>query len=372
MKKEATEILKVFQKEIMKNQRIPVSVYKILIEKYNQSIVDEVLDGILSDANLVESDHIFDIFKDIEAYRSHLEELETYKFNTFKFGIEYSSKADTDIVRAYFKDLERSVESNILTPQEEIEIMTRVNQGDKTAMNVMIERNLRLVISIAKRYVGKGLPFVDLIQEGNLGLLKAIEKFDVTKGYKFSTYATWWIRQAVTRSIVDQSRTIRIPVHMVENLNKIDRIKSAYFQQNGKSMSKEELAQVLNVPVDKIYEMEMLTTEPISLSTFVGEEEESELIDFLPDNSPLLETIVVDKSLQTVILSLLDDLSEKEKNILMLRFGLKDNQEHTLEEIGKIYGVTRERIRQVEANAIKKLRHPNRTKVLKDYCTNEE
>lgn len=368
MKKDEVEILKVFQKEIMKNQRISVSVYKTLTKTYNQSVVDEVLDNILSDANLVESDDIFDIFKDIEEYRSQLEEVEMSKFNNFE--VENFSKSDTDMIKAYFNDLERSTEKEILTRQEEVEIMTRVNQGDKTAMNIMIERNLRLVISSAKHYVGKGISFLDLIQEGNIGLIKAIEKFDVTKGYKFSTYATWWIRQSIARSVADQARTIRIPVHMVENLNRITKIKNAYFQQNGKNMSREELAQELNVPVSKLYEIERLTMEPISMSTVVGEDEESELGDFIPDDSPLLEDIAIDNSLRMSILSLLDELSEREKNIIVLRFGLKDDQDHTLAEIGKMYGVTRERIRQIEEKALKKLRHPNRVKLLKDYCKN--
>lgn len=270
-----------------------------------------------------------------------------------------------DPVRMYLKEIGKV---DLLTPEEEIELATRMAQGDEEAASRMAEANLRLVVSIAKRYVGRGMLFLDLIQEGNLGLIKAVEKFDHTKGYKFSTYATWWIRQAITRSIADQARTIRIPVHMVETINKVIRVSRQLLQELGHDPSPEEVAAEMNLPVEKIRDILKIAQEPVSLETPIGEEEDSHLGDFIPDEdaSEPAEAAAF-TFLREQLMSVLGTLTPREEKVLRLRFGIEDGRTRTLEEVGKEFNVTRERIRQIEAKALRKLRHPSRSKKLKDF-----
>ena len=270
-----------------------------------------------------------------------------------------------DPVRMYLKEIGKV---NLLTPEEEVELAQRMAEGDVEAGKRMEEANLRLVVSIAKRYVGRGMLFLDLIQEGNLGLIKAVEKFDHTKGYKFSTYATWWIRQAITRSIADQARTIRIPVHMVETINKVIRVSRQLLQELGHDPTPEEIAEDMGMPADKVRDILKIAQEPVSLETPIGEEEDSHLGDFIPDedaSEPAEAASFI--FLREQLMSVLDTLTEREKKVLILRFGLEDGRTRTLEEVGKEFNVTRERIRQIEAKALRKLRHPSRSKKLKDF-----
>ena len=270
-----------------------------------------------------------------------------------------------DPVRMYLKEIGKV---NLLTPEEEVELARRMAEGDKEAGKRMAEANLRLVVSIAKRYVGRGMLFLDLIQEGNLGLIKAVEKFDHTKGYKFSTYATWWIRQAITRSIADQARTIRIPVHMVETINKVIRVSRQLLQELGHDPTPEEVAEEMNMPADKVRDILKIAQEPVSLETPIGEEEDSPLGDFIPDEYASEPAEAASFTfLREQLMSVLDTLTEREKRVLKLRFGIADGRTRTLEEVGKEFNVTRERIRQIEAKALRKLRHPSRSKKLKDF-----
>lgn len=270
-----------------------------------------------------------------------------------------------DPVRMYFKEIGKVP---LLTAEEEKELAIRIENGDQEAKKKLCESNLRLVVSIARRYLNRGLSFLDLIQEGNLGLIKAVEKFDYTKGYKFSTYATWWIRQAITRSIADQARTIRIPVHMVETINKLIRISRQLLQEYGREPTSEEIAEEMGITVEKVREIKKISQDPVSLETPIGEEEDSHLGDFIPDEDiPSPVEAAAYSMLQKQLREVLDTLSEREKKVLILRFGLDDGRPRTLEEVGKEFNVTRERIRQIEAKALRKLRHPSRSKKLKDY-----
>ena len=270
-----------------------------------------------------------------------------------------------DPVRMYLKEIGKVP---LLSADEEIELAKRMEQGDEEAKKRLCEANLRLVVSIAKRYVGRGMLFLDLIQEGNLGLIKAVDKFDYTKGYKFSTYATWWRRQAITRSIADQARTIRIPVHMVETINKLIRVSRQLLQTYGREPSPEEIAEEMGISVDKVREIQKIAQEPVSLETPIGEEADSHLGDFIPDEDvPAPAEAAAFSMLKEQLVEVLDTLTEREQKVLKLRFGLDDGRARTLEEVGKEFDVTRERIRQIEAKALRKLRHPSRSKKLKDY-----
>ncbi len=270
-----------------------------------------------------------------------------------------------DPVRMYLKEIGRVP---LLSAEEEIELAKRIEKGDEEAKRRLAEANLRLVVSIAKRYVGRGMLFLDLIQEGNMGLIKAVEKFDYRKGYKFSTYATWWIRQAITRAIADQARTIRIPVHMVETINKLIRISRQLLQELGREPSAEEIATEMDMSPEKVREIQKIAQEPVSLETPIGEEDDSHLGDFIPDDDALAPAdAAAYELLKEQLEDVLDTLTEREENVLRLRFGLDDGRTRTLEEVGKVFGVTRERIRQIEAKALRKLRHPSRSKRLKDF-----
>ena len=270
-----------------------------------------------------------------------------------------------DPVRMYLKEIGKV---SLLTADEEIELAKRMEQGDEDAKKRLAEANLRLVVSIAKRYVGRGMLFLDLIQEGNLGLIKAVEKFDYRKGYKFSTYATWWIRQAITRAIADQARTIRIPVHMVETINKLIRVSRQLLQELGREPTPEEIAEEMDMNVDRVREILKISQEPVSLETPIGEEEDSHLGDFIQDdNVPVPADAAAFTLLKEQLIEGLGTLTEREQKVLRLRFGLDDGRARTLEEVGKEFNVTRERIRQIEAKALRKLRHPSRSRKLKDY-----
>lgn len=270
-----------------------------------------------------------------------------------------------DPVRMYLKEIGQI---KLLSMDEELELADRILAGDEMAKTTLAEANLRLVVSIAKRYVGRGMLFLDLIQEGNLGLIKAVEKFDYRKGFKFSTYATWWIRQAITRAIADQARTIRIPVHMVETINKLIRIQRQLLQELGRDPLPEELSKHMDMPVDKVREILKIAQEPVSLETPIGEEEDSHLGDFIPDDdAPAPAEAAAFTMLKEQLINVLDTLTPREEKVLRLRFGLDDGRARTLEEVGKEFNVTRERIRQIEAKALRKLRHPSRSKKLKDY-----
>jgi len=283
--------------------------------------------------------------------------------------IDPNSLVDTfstdDPVRMYLKEIGKVA---LLTPDEEIQLAIRMSEGDEEAKRRMAEANLRLVVSIAKRYVGRGMLFLDLIQEGNLGLIKAVDKFDYTKGYKFSTYATWWIRQAITRAIADQARTIRIPVHMVETINKVIRVSRQLLQELGHDPSAEEIAEEMGLPVEKVRDILKIAQEPVSLETPIGEEEDSHLADFIEDDNAAEPAEAASFTLlKEQLMEVLSTLTPREEKVLRLRFGLEDGRTRTLEEVGKEFNVTRERIRQIEAKALRKLRHPSRSKKLRDF-----
>ena len=305
-------------------------------------------------------DHLDELDEDDKADLKAAEESEEDFEASMAKGI-----AVDDPVRMYLKEIGKVP---LLSAEEEIELAKRMELGDEEAKKKLCEANLRLVVSIAKRYVGRGMLFLDLIQEGNLGLIKAVDKFDWRKGYKFSTYATWWIRQAITRSIADQARTIRIPVHMVETINKLIRISRQLLQELGREPTPEEIAAEMDISVEKVREILKIAQEPVSLETPIGEEEDSHLGDFIPDDDvPAPAEAAAFSMLKEQLVEVLGTLTEREQNVLKLRFGLEDGRARTLEEVGKQFDVTRERIRQIEAKALRKLRHPSRSKKLKDY-----
>lgn len=325
------------------------------------------------DLDLDSDDDLLDLDIDLDDEDELASELEDEK----KSGVVIKASGEIEVtdsakniptddpVRMYFKEIGKVP---LLSADEERELAIRIEQGDEEAKKKLCESNLRLVVSIARRYLNRGLSFLDLIQEGNLGLIKAVEKFDYTKGYKFSTYATWWIRQAITRSIADQARTIRIPVHMVETINKLIRISRQLLQEYGREPTSEEIAKEMGISVDKVREIKKISQDPVSLETPIGEEEDSHLGDFIPDEDiPSPVDAAAYSMLQKQLREVLDTLSEREKKVLILRFGLDDGRPRTLEEVGKEFNVTRERIRQIEAKALRKLRHPSRSKKLRDY-----
>lgn len=326
---------------------------------------------------VLEQSDISDAFADFEIDPTQVEQMYDYleAQNIEVIGnlsdveeVDFSLPAGINIddpVRMYLKEIGKVP---LLSAKEEIRLAQRMEEGDEEAKRRLAEANLRLVVSIAKRYVGRGMLFLDLIQEGNLGLIKAVEKFDYRKGYKFSTYATWWIRQAITRAIADQARTIRIPVHMVETINKLMRISRQLLQELGRDPLPEEIAEVMEVPVARVREIMKISQEPVSLETPIGEEEDSHLGDFIPDeDAPVPAEAAAFALLKEQLIEVLDTLTEREQKVLRLRFGLDDGRARTLEEVGKEFSVTRERIRQIEAKALRKLRHPSRSKKLKDY-----
>ena len=303
---------------------------------------------------------IVEDFDDIQ-----LDDAELAKAEELDPSLGADGVAIDDPVKVYLKEIGRVP---LLTPDEEVDLAVRISNGDEAAKKRLSEANLRLVVSIAKRYLGRGMQFLDLIQEGNLGLIKAVEKFDYTKGFKFSTYATWWIRQAITRAIADQARTIRIPVHMVETINKVKKVSSQLLHANGREPSAEEIAEELEMPVEKVREIMRVAQESVSLETPIGEEEDSHLGDFIPDDdAPAPADAASHTLLKETLGSVLDSLTPREEKVLRLRFGLEDGRSRTLEEVGKEFNVTRERIRQIEAKALRKLRHPSRSKKLKDF-----
>jgi len=302
--------------------------------------------------------------EDMEKELEEMQEEEISKEELEDLSVPEGINID-DHVKMYLKEIGKV---NLLTAEEETQLAKKMSEGDEDAKKRLAEANLRLVVSIAKRYVGRGMMFLDLIQEGNLGLIRAVDKFDYTKGYKFSTYATWWIRQAITRAIADQARTIRIPVHMVETINKLVRVSRQLVQELGREPTPEELASGLNMSIEKVREISKISQEPVSLETPIGEEEDSHLGDFIPDDdapapSEAASFVLLREQLQDV----LNTLTPREAKVLSLRFGLEDGRQRTLEEVGKEFEVTRERIRQIEAKALRKLRHPSRSKKLKDF-----
>jgi len=316
-----------------------------------------------------ELENIYDYFEKegielVEDMEKELEEIEISKEELEDLSIPEGINID-DHVKMYLKEIGKV---DLLDTNQEMELAEKMAKGDEEAKKKLAEANLRLVVSIAKRYVGRGMLFLDLIQEGNLGLIKAVDKFDYTKGYKFSTYATWWIRQAITRAIADQARTIRIPVHMVETINKLVRVSRQLVQELGREPTPEELAKELNMSIDKVREISKISQEPVSLETPIGEEEDSHLGDFIPDDdAPAPSEAASFVLLKEQLVDVLKTLTPREEKVLRLRFGLDDGRQRTLEEVGGKFNVTRERIRQIEAKALRKLRHPSRSKKLKDY-----
>ena len=329
----------------------------------------------LNDVNPEEMDSVFDAFEEIgvdllpddfeeEPDLEDLKEVENLKLDEIT-DTSFEGISVDDPVRMYLREIGRIP---LLTYDEELELAKKILEGDEDAKQKLAESNLRLVVSIAKKYVGRGMLFLDLIQEGNMGLIKAVEKFDYTKGFKFSTYATWWIRQAITRAIADQARTIRIPVHMVETINKLIRTSRHLLQQLGREPTPEEIAAEMEIPVEKVTEIQKIAQDPVSLETPIGEEDDSHLGDFIQDDdSPAPQDAAAYTLLREQLEEVMKTLTPREAKVLKLRFGLEDGKSRTLEEVGKEFNVTRERIRQIEAKALRKLRHPSRSKKLKDY-----
>ena len=330
----------------------------------------------LGDVNSEQIDKVFDAFEEFgvdvlkddldEPDLEDLEEVEDIKVNEIDLSSFEGANVD-DPVRMYLREIGKIP---LLTFEEELDLARKMLEGDEEANQKLAESNLRLVVSIAKKYVGRGMQFLDLIQEGNMGLIKAVEKFDYTKGYKFSTYATWWIRQAITRAIADQARTIRIPVHMVETINKLIRTSRHLLQRLGREPSPEEIAEEMEIPVEKVMEIQKIAQDPVSLETPIGEEDDSHLGDFIQDDdSPAPQDSAAYTLLKEQLEEVMNTLTPREAKVLKLRFGLEDGRARTLEEVGREFMVTRERIRQIEAKALRKLRHPSRSKKLRDYMS---
>ena len=332
----------------------------------------------LDDANQDQIEKVFDVMEELgvdvlkddfddEPNEEDLKEVENLKLDEVTQDDTFEGINVDDPVRMYLREIGRI---KLLTYDQELDLAKRILDGDEDAKQELAEANLRLVVSIAKKYVGRGMLFLDLIQEGNMGLIKAVEKFDYTKGFKFSTYATWWIRQSITRAIADQARTIRIPVHMVETINKLIRTSRHLLQKLGREPSQEELSKELEMPIDKVMEIQKIAQDPVSLETPIGEEDDSHLGDFIQDeDSPAPQDAAAYTLLKEQLAEVMQTLTPREAKVLRLRFGLDDGKARTLEEVGKEFDVTRERIRQIEAKALRKLRHPSRSKKLKDYMT---
>ncbi|MFZ7119889.1 MAG: RNA polymerase sigma factor RpoD [Eubacteriaceae bacterium] len=342
--------------------------------KKNGTLTGEEIESSLSEIELLpdQIEEIYSLFEEdgIEIFAQDIdtededEEIEEISKKTFEIAVPEGISVN-DPVRMYLKEIGKV---SLLTAKEEIDLAQRMEKGDDLAKQKLAEANLRLVVSIAKRYVGRGMSFLDLIQEGNLGLIKAVEKFDYSKGYKFSTYATWWIRQAITRAIADQARTIRIPVHMVETINKLIRVSRQLLQELGREPTPNEIGEEMGFAEEKVREILKIAQDPVSLETPIGEEEDSHLGDFIPDDdAPAPAEAASYALLKEQLMEVLCTLTEREEKVLRLRFGLDDGRARTLEEVGKEFNVTRERIRQIEAKALRKLRHPSRSKKLKDY-----
>ncbi len=332
----------------------------------------------LDDVNQDQIEKVFDVMEEMgvdvlkddfddEPNEEDLKEVENLKLDEITQDDTFEGINVDDPVRMYLREIGRI---KLLTYEQELDLAKRILDGDEDAKQELAEANLRLVVSIAKKYVGRGMLFLDLIQEGNMGLIKAVEKFDYTKGFKFSTYATWWIRQSITRAIADQARTIRIPVHMVETINKLIRTSRHLLQKLGREPSPEELSKELEMPIDKVMEIQKIAQDPVSLETPIGEEDDSHLGDFIQDeDSPAPQDAAAYTLLKEQLAEVMQTLTPREAKVLRLRFGLDDGKARTLEEVGKEFDVTRERIRQIEAKALRKLRHPSRSKKLKDYMT---
>ena len=341
------------QKGSLSNQEILDAIGEI---EFSPEQLEKLYDGLEAQGIEIIEDNSVDL-SDIEIVAS--------KSSSKGDEIAAERVAIDDPVKVYLKEIGRVP---LLSPEEEIDLAIKIADGNTEAKKRLCQANLRLVVSIAKRYLGRGMLFLDLIQEGNLCLLKAVDKFDYTKGFKFSTYATWWIRQAITRAIADQGRTIRIPVHMVETINKVKKVSSQLLHQNGHEPTADEIASEIDMPVDKVRDIMRVAQEPVSLETPIGEEEDSHLGDFIPDDdAPAPADAASHTLLREQLNEVLDTLTPREEKVLRLRFGLEDGRSRTLEEVGKEFNVTRERIRQIEAKALRKLRHPSRSKILKDY-----
>lgn len=358
-------------KEVFRNNSLTPAQLECIVTYLEERKIDVLAMSEIDSDDMEEIDSLndADIFKKPEAINSIEVTAEIEK--GYEKSVEESESSflergsAEDPVRMYLKEIGRIP---LLSSEEEIELAKRMEQGDEEAKKQLSEANLRLTVSIAKRYSGRGMQFLDLIQEGNLGLIKAVEKFDYRKGYKFSTYATWWIRQAITRAIADQARTIRIPVHMVETMNRVNRTSRRLLQEYGREPTPEEIAEVMNLPVERVLEISKISQEPVSLETPIGEEEDSHLGDFIQDEHiPVPADEAAHTLLREQLEMVMDTLSEREQKVLALRFGLEDGKPHTLEEVGREFQVTRERIRQIEAKALRKLRHPTRSRKLRDF-----
>ena len=351
-------------KEIVEKAKDGKMTYAELATKLDD-INPEQIDKVFDQFEEMGVDILKDDFEEDEPDIEDLEEVEDIKVDDASFSMTVEGVNVDDPVRMYLREIGKIP---LLTYEEELELAKKVLEGDEEAKKKLSESNLRLVVSIAKKYVGRGMLFLDLIQEGNMGLIKAVEKFDYSKGYKFSTYATWWIRQAITRAIADQARTIRIPVHMVETINKLIRTSRLLLQRLGREPSPEEIAEELEMPVEKVMEIQKIAQDPVSLETPIGEEDDSHLGDFIQDDdSPAPQDVAAYTLLKEQLEEVMSTLTPREAKVLRLRFGLDDGKARTLEEVGKEFDVTRERIRQIEAKALRKLRHPSRSKKLKDY-----
>ena len=349
------------QKKTPREEKIDAEIAKLVAGANNGKLIDEEINEKLArlDLDITEMENAYNRIRQAGITIEEAPSLDE------KLALDTLDSATDDSVKMYLKDIGQVP---LLTSEEEKELAERMSQGDEEAKKRLSEANLRLVVSIAKRYVGRGMQFLDLIQEGNLGLMKAVDKFDHTKGFKFSTYATWWIRQSITRAIADQARTIRIPVHMVETINKTGRVVRQLMQTLGREPTPAEIAKEMGVPEEKVIEIQKIAQDPVSLETPIGEEEDSHLGDFIEDNSAASPAEKAEsRMLREQLLQVLDTLTPRENEVLLMRYGLRDGRPKTLEEVGKEFNVTRERIRQIEAKALRKLRHPNRTKRLRDY-----